>query len=50
MQQAYKPKMTPQAQGKSVGGGTCVSALAALWRMQEDTRAVQCTKGYICGV
>lgn len=36
------------AEGKGVGGGTCVSALAALWQM-DDPRAKACASGYICG-
>ena len=36
------------AEGKDVGGGTCVSALAALWQMG-DPRAEACASGYICG-
>ena len=37
-----------RAEGKGVGGGTCVSALAALWQM-DDPRAKACASGYICG-
>ena len=36
------------AEGKQVGGGTCVSALAALWQM-DDPQAKACASGYICG-
>lgn len=36
-----------RAEGKNVGGGTCVSALAALRQMTEDPRARLCTEGYI---
>ena len=35
-------------EGKNVGGGTCVSALTALWQM-DDPRAKACASGYICG-
>ena len=35
-------------EGKGVGGGTCVSALAALWQM-DDPQARACASGYICG-
>lgn len=37
-----------RAEEKGVGGGTCVSALAALWQM-DDPRAKACASGYICG-
>mgnify|MGYP004714077253 FL=1 len=37
-----------RTEGKNVGGGTCVSALAALWQM-DDPRAKACASGYICG-
>lgn len=38
-----------EAEGKGVGGGTCVSALAAL-RQLNDPRAQACAAKYICGV
>ena len=38
------------AESKGVGGGTCVSALAALWRMGNDPRARSCASRYLCGV
>lgn len=36
-------------EGKQVGGGTCVSALAALHHMTEDSRARQCAQRYLFG-
>lgn len=41
-------KAIAEAEGKGVGGGTCVSALAALWQM-DDPQAKACASGYICG-
>ena len=39
-----------QAEGKRVGGGTCVSAVAALLEMKNVPQAQECAKKYICGV
>ena len=43
-------KAIAAAEEKNVGGGTCVSALAALWRMRDDLRAQLCAHDYICGI
>ena len=43
-------KAIAAAEEKNVGGGTCVSALAALWRMRDDLRAQLCAREYICGI
>ena len=39
-----------RAEGKGVGGGTCVSALAALQELKNVPQAQDCAKKYICGV
>ena len=38
-----------QAEGKRVGGGTCVSAVAALLALKNVPQAQECAKKYICG-
>lgn len=38
-----------QAEGKNVGGGTCVSALAALAELKHVPQAQECAKKYIFG-
>ena len=38
------------AEGKNVGGGTCVSALAALTEMKHVPQAQECAKTYLFGV
>ena len=43
-------KAIAQAEGKNVGGGTCVSAAAALLEMKNVPQAQECAKKYICGV
>ncbi len=42
-------KAIAQAEGKRVGGGTCVSAAAALWEMKHVPQEQECAKKYICG-
>lgn len=38
------------AEGKSVGGNACVSALGALRTLTDDPRAQQCTQAYLTGI
>ena len=42
-------KAIAQAEGKNVGGGTCVSAVAALRHMTDDPRAQKCAERYLFG-
>jgi len=38
------------SEGKTIGGGACVTALAHLWRLRdENPRAAACVAGYMCG-
>ena len=43
-------KAIAKVEGKNVGGGTCVSAAAALKEMKHVPQAQECAKKYICGV
>ena len=42
-------KAIAQAEGKNVGGGTCVSALAALRKLKTVPQAQACAKTYLFG-